>query len=128
MDKNEFHEARPYLTTRKINPENQESPIHFIDSPTTSNKLFYRRNHFSYPNGVSTALDQDFNGPFQAIDYVYYPNKKDDSGKIPVTLMNVNSTIQQPLNSTGRWQPNKPLWNRKGYGNNAVDKIRVKVE
>lgn len=352
MDNNEFYGARPYLTTRKINPENQESPIHFIDSPTISNKLFYRRNHFSYPEWVTTPLaitgfvekhmlfslgqiqsmpskrmkavlecagnkrklfepnvygeqwgkgaisqgywrgvplrtllqytgvlreakevlfeghdygerkdlnqsvhyarslplekalhpdtliayeyndkpipfkhgyplrliipgwyamasvkwiknirlvDKDFKGPFQAIDYVYYPNKEDDTGKAPVTLMNVNSTIQQPLNleiintgthlikgiawtgqgritrveislnqgktwnpaivehdenyawvqweyewnadkkgehiilsratdSTGRLQPIKPLWNRKGYGYNAVDKISVKVE
>lgn len=28
----------------------------------------------------------------------------------------------------GNRQPGKPLWNRKGYGYNAIDKITVKVE
>lgn len=147
-----------------------------------------------------TVIDQEFNGPFQAIDYVYYPNKEDDSEKIPVTTINVNSTIQTPLNrqilntghhtitgiawtgkgkiteveisfdggrtwnlaklktsfenydwvrwfynweaekkgeytivskatdSNGRVQPLEATWNRKGYGYNAVDFIKVKVE
>jgi DMSO/TMAO reductase YedYZ molybdopterin-dependent catalytic subunit len=146
-----------------------------------------------------TVIDHEFKGPFQAIDYVYYPNKDSDRGKFPVTFMNVNSTIQQPLDrqilnsgtyvisgiawtgqgniskleisidggskwkeaeifpspkyswvrwgfiwevaekgeymilsratdSQGRIQPENPLWNRKGYGYNAVDRIVVKVE
>ncbi|CRK81051.1 sulfite oxidase [Neobacillus massiliamazoniensis] len=147
-----------------------------------------------------TVIDHEFTGPFQAIDYVYYPNRDSDIGKIPVTTINLNSTIQKPLNlqvlntgnhtiegiawtgrgkvlkveisldggrtweaakiflstenyswvrwiyewqvtekgeymiiskaidSEGRMQPNEPIWNRKGYGYNAIDKIEVKVE
>jgi DMSO/TMAO reductase YedYZ molybdopterin-dependent catalytic subunit len=147
-----------------------------------------------------TVISQEFNGPFQAVDYVYYPNKENDSGKFPVTMVNVNSTIQKPLNrqilntgnhtikgiawtgkgrvtkveisldggltwdsakislsadnyawvrwiynwdagtkgehtiiskatdSEGRVQPKEPRWNRKGYGYNAVDRVKVKVE
>ncbi|TWD98727.1 molybdenum-dependent oxidoreductase-like protein [Neobacillus bataviensis] len=147
-----------------------------------------------------TVIDKEFKGPYQTVDYVYYPNKEDDSGKFPVTTINVNSTIQYPLNrqllTTGlyhikgiawtgkgsidkveislddghtwetcqltstsekyswvswnyQWevlkkgeytikskatdshanvQPSKPFWNRKGYGYNAVDHIKVKVE
>ncbi|WP_338472460.1 sulfite oxidase [Niallia sp. XMNu-256] len=39
----------PFLTTRSLHPENQESPIHFLNEWLTSIKYFYRRNHFSYP-------------------------------------------------------------------------------
>lgn len=147
-----------------------------------------------------TVINKEFTGPFQAVDYVYYPNKENDSGKSPVTSINVNSTIQFPFNrqilNTGiyeihgiawsgngliakveislddgqtwdscrlsaatekhawiswqyKWevlkkgeytikskatdfegnvQPISPLWNRKGYGYNAMDSISVKVE
>lgn len=147
-----------------------------------------------------TVIDKKFEGPFQAIDYVYYPSKENDSGKFPVTTINVNSTIQYPLNmqllhtgiyeingiawtgkgiitkveislddgqtwdtcqltstsekytwipwiykwkvekkgeytikskatdSHGNVQPMEPFWNRKGYGYNAIDSIKVKVE
>ncbi|WHY85407.1 sulfite oxidase [Neobacillus novalis] len=146
------------------------------------------------------VIDKEFKGPFQAVDYVYYPNKENDSGKFPVTTINVNSTIQYPLNmqllhtgvyeingiawsgngkianveisidggkswdtchlttssekhswvrwnykwealkegeytilskakdSNGNIQPSEPTWNRKGYGYNAIDRIKVKVE
>lgn len=44
-----------------------------------------------------TVIRTHFNGPFQDIDYVYYPKKDSDAGKMPVTTMHVNSIIQQPL-------------------------------
>ncbi|PLR98839.1 sulfite oxidase [Bacillus sp. T33-2] len=40
---------RPYLTTKSMAPENQESPVHFIPVKTTPVQLFFRRNHFPYP-------------------------------------------------------------------------------
>lgn len=345
--------VKPYLITRTLNPENQETPIHFIHKDFVSDKLFYRRNHFSYPNfsfywlivdglvnfsrtfslqeiqslpsktvktvlecagnkrgffkpkvfgeqwqkgalsqgiwkgvllrtllgftGVMetarevvfegydfgertdsnqvthfrrslpiekalhpdtiiayeyngkpipfkhgfplrlivpewygmasvkwvkriTVVGHEFKGPFQAVDYVYYPKKESDEGKLPVTTMKINSTIQQPLDrkilntgdhiisgiswtgnglvtkvevsvdggtnwspvdfersperyvwvrwsykwevlekgeytimsravdSKGQVQPPEAKWNRKGYGFNAIDVIRVKVE
>ncbi|AND39997.1 MULTISPECIES: sulfite oxidase [Cytobacillus] len=145
-------------------------------------------------------IQHEFNGPFQSKDYVYYPYKDSDLDKRPVTAINVNSTIQQPLNysiikegfhtirgiawtgtgainevaisidhgdtwrktslkhrenekfswvkwhfdweaykgehtilvrasdSEGNIQPIKPYWNRKGYGYNAVQKIKIRVE
>ncbi|MFL6558070.1 MAG: sulfite oxidase [Bacillus sp. (in: firmicutes)] len=148
-----------------------------------------------------SVIGSKFNGPFQSIDYVYYPNQENDHDAFPVTTINVNSTIQKPLNmsilntgkhiikgiawtgkgfitkveistnnghtwvntkvnytdktgyewvswsyewrvqekgmytimsratdSNGRIQSLTPLWNRKGYGYNAIDKIKVKVE
>ena len=148
-----------------------------------------------------SIVDSPFKGPFQSIDYMYYPNKENDDNSFPVTTINVNSTIQRPLNmevlDTGkhiikgiawtgkgfiskveistdfgktwsyanimnqdqesyRWfswsyewvvlekgdytimvkatdshnqsQPTSPFWNRKGYGYNAITKIKVKIE
>lgn len=45
-----------------------------------------------------TVISMRFRGPFQAIDYNYYPDKESDRGKHPVTYKNVNSTIVNPLN------------------------------
>jgi DMSO/TMAO reductase YedYZ molybdopterin-dependent catalytic subunit len=148
-----------------------------------------------------SIVDSPFKGPFQSIDYMYYLNKENDDNSFPVTTINVNSTIQRPLNmevlDTGkhiikgiawtgkgviskveistdfgktwsyanimnqdqesyRWfswsyewvvlekgdytimvkatdshnqsQPTSPFWNRKGYGYNAITKIKVKIE
>ncbi|MFC0562474.1 sulfite oxidase [Halalkalibacter alkalisediminis] len=148
-----------------------------------------------------TVIDSTFIGPYQSNDYVYFPHKEHNEGAKPVTNINVNSTIQTPLNldilSTGThvikgiawtgkghitnieistdhgqtwskaifkkqekpdygwvswsfiWtileegeftimskatdsyyqvQPVTPFWNRKGYGYNAVDQIKVKIE
>ncbi|MEH7109290.1 sulfite oxidase [Bacillus sp. JJ1764] len=146
------------------------------------------------------VIDKKFKGPYQTVDYVYYPNKEDDKGKFPVTTINVNSSIQYPLDmqllhkgiyeikgiawagigmlskveislddgqtwdtcqltspsekytwtnwsykwearkkgeytikskatdSYGNIQPLEPFWNRKGYGYNSIDRIKVKVE
>ncbi|MGG1399648.1 sulfite oxidase [Bacillus salipaludis] len=147
-----------------------------------------------------TVIDHEFKGPFQAVDYVYYPKKDSDEGKLPVTTMKINSTIQQPMDrqildtgvhtiagiawtgrgvitkievsvdggltwsladlvqspekyawvrweykwevlekgeytilsrameSEGEKQPKEAVWNRKGYGYNAIDMIKVKIE
>jgi DMSO/TMAO reductase YedYZ molybdopterin-dependent catalytic subunit len=43
----DFHE--PHLTTRKLDPENQETPIQFVREWMTPEKFIYLRNHFKYP-------------------------------------------------------------------------------
>lgn len=45
-----------------------------------------------------SLIPYKFQGPFQTDDYVYYPDKEDNSNSLPVTTMNVDSIIQQPLN------------------------------
>ncbi|MRX71250.1 molybdopterin-dependent oxidoreductase [Bacillus lacus] len=42
--------VKPYLTTRSLVPENQESPISFLRTSAVDSSLFYKRNHFSYPH------------------------------------------------------------------------------
>lgn len=44
-----------------------------------------------------TVICTHFNGPFQDIDYMYYPEEGSDSGKMSVTTIHVNSIIQQPI-------------------------------
>ncbi|ESU30202.1 hypothetical protein G3A_23405 [Bacillus sp. 17376] len=45
-----FGKVRPHLTTCSVNPENQETAIHFISFiEPVADSLFYRRNHFPYP-------------------------------------------------------------------------------
>ncbi|CAM3825155.1 sulfite oxidase [Mesobacillus zeae] len=275
--------VRPYLTTRSLMPENQETPIQFIQSDIVKHKLFYRRNHFSYPAlsysnywlpidglvtspallsmndllrlpsktlkvvlecsgdkrslfepkvfgeqwekgaisqgiwkgvplsallehtgikegakevvvegydyGERTDLDQvytfsrslpiekalhpdtmiayeynhrpipfkhgyplrlivpqwyamasvkwikrisiigsHFSGPFQSIDYVYYPSKENDNNAFPVTTINVNSTIQKPLDmdilNTGKHSIKGIAWTGKG----TVTKVEVSTD
>lgn len=42
--------VKPYLITRGLKPENQESPIHFLRQKTTPLEYFLLRNHFDeYP-------------------------------------------------------------------------------
>lgn len=43
------------------------------------------------------VINDVFIGPFQTVDYVYYPYKDSDVGSEPVTIIHVNSTIQSPL-------------------------------
>ncbi len=41
---------QPNLTTKRLYPENQESPIHFLNTWKTPIQYFYIRNHFNYPS------------------------------------------------------------------------------
>ncbi|QCJ42939.1 sulfite oxidase [Bacillus sp. S3] len=41
--------AKPHLITRSLTPENQETPIHFLEDHETPIPLSFRRNHFPYP-------------------------------------------------------------------------------
>ncbi|MFT9497253.1 molybdopterin-dependent oxidoreductase [Anaerosolibacter sp.] len=45
-----------------------------------------------------TIIDHSFDGPFQTVDYIYYPHKEDYQGKRPVTSIKTDAIIQQPLN------------------------------
>ena len=45
---------RPYLITKSLTPENQETPIQFITDHIVETPLFYRRNHFPYPAFLSS--------------------------------------------------------------------------
>ena len=41
--------VKPHLLTVSLEPENQETPVHFLNEAITPEDLFFKRNHFSYP-------------------------------------------------------------------------------
>ncbi|WP_367576371.1 sulfite oxidase [Bacillus sp. FJAT-29814] len=50
LDPNEqFFNVKPHLMTHSLYPENQETPIHFLEGLETPISKMYRRNHFPYP-------------------------------------------------------------------------------
>ncbi|MBU9722033.1 MULTISPECIES: sulfite oxidase [Bacillaceae] len=63
-------------------------------------------------------VEKPFSGPFQTDDYVYYPNKTNKDNAFPVTTVNVNTTIQQPLNfsklGVGEHEIKGISWSGKG--------------
>jgi hypothetical protein len=36
--------------------------------------------------------------------------------------------LAKATDSSGRTQPFTPMWNRKGYGYNAIQKVHIKIE
>lgn len=75
-----------------------------------------------------TVIDTEFTGPFQAVDYVYYPNKENDSEKSPVTSINVNSTIQFPFNMQilhkGVYEIHGIAWTGRGI----ITKVEISID
>ncbi|SEA19276.1 Mo-co oxidoreductase dimerisation domain-containing protein [Thalassobacillus cyri] len=53
---------RPYLITRNLAPENQESPIHFLKPVVIPPRFLYRRNHFPYPEKELPSSELFING------------------------------------------------------------------
>lgn len=73
--------VRAYLTTRSLLPENQETPIQFINNDSVENQLFFRRNHFTYPTLSNSNYWLPINGVVSAPlllsmqDILQYPSK-----------------------------------------------------
>lgn len=74
------------------------------------------------------VIDHHFNGPFQDIDYNYYPYKNNDIGKRPVTNININSIIQQPLDNsilgTGTQYIKGIAWS----GTGIIEKVEISTD
>ncbi|MGJ7922327.1 sulfite oxidase [Neobacillus sp. LXY-4] len=62
----------PFLTTRSLEPENQESPIHFLNYWQTPTKYFYLRNHFPYPFLTQNHLWLQISGQVRQPRYLHY--------------------------------------------------------
>ncbi|WAH35271.1 sulfite oxidase [Alicyclobacillus dauci] len=75
-----------------------------------------------------TAIGDSFGGPFQTVDYNYYPDPVTDVGKYPVTTMHVNSVIQYPLDYSvlrlGIHQVEGIAWTGKGM----ITKVEVSLD
>ncbi|MGJ9385960.1 sulfite oxidase [Salipaludibacillus sp. CF4.18] len=57
-----IYRVDPFLTTRKLVPENQETPLSFIRTDRLPEHLFYKRNHFPYPMLTLSSLWLPVNG------------------------------------------------------------------
>lgn len=62
MNKKYIPILKPYLLTRSLIPENQETPIHFLRVPRTPREYVYRRNHFPYPEFTQDAFSLTVGG------------------------------------------------------------------
>lgn len=91
--------GKPYLTTRSLQPENQETPIQFLNGDPTPIELFYIRNHFSYPqiNGKNLFLNVSGNVS-QPIRFHLY-----DLMQLP--LKSVSAYMECAGNQRAKFQP-----------------------
>lgn len=74
------------------------------------------------------VINTHFTGPFQDLDYMYYPEKDSDAGKKPVTTIHVNSIIQHPLNwdvlDAGAHQIYGIAWTGTGF----IAKVEISLD
>jgi Sulfite oxidase and related enzymes len=74
------------------------------------------------------VIDHKFQGPFQTVDYVYYPHKEDDAGARPVTNIKIDSIIQKPLDysilDTGCHEIYGIAWSGKG----SISKVELSFD
>ncbi|WP_158734859.1 sulfite oxidase [Alteribacillus sp. YIM 98480] len=79
-----YYKNKPYLITRSLNPENQECPVHFLQSDIISSEYVFRRNHFSFPfltpENFTLSINGCVNNPltFHYVDLLNMPAKKID--------------------------------------------------
>jgi DMSO/TMAO reductase YedYZ molybdopterin-dependent catalytic subunit len=75
-----------------------------------------------------TVIDHKFKGPFQTVDYVYYPRKDNDIEKKPVTAIQVNSIIQQPLDWSALDSGTYHIIGIAWTGTGAVTNVEISVD
>ncbi|MCD8509043.1 MAG: molybdopterin-dependent oxidoreductase [Bacillus sp. (in: Bacteria)] len=70
----------------------------------------------------------NFSGPYQTEDYMYYPQSDTKEGAFPVTTVNVNSIIQQPSNLSvlrlGRHTITGLAWT----GSGTISKVQISFD
>ncbi|WP_227936943.1 sulfite oxidase [Alkalihalobacillus deserti] len=73
-------------------------------------------------------INGKFKGPFQSVDYVFYPHVDNDEDAYPVTMMHVNSTIQKPLDrqilTTGTHLIKGIAWT----GKETISKVEISTD
>ncbi|WP_423798642.1 sulfite oxidase [Neobacillus sp. SAB-20_R2A] len=62
LQSDKFKKIKPHLITRSLKPENQETPIHFLENRQTPSALTYRRNHFNYPPFTNQSYNLTITG------------------------------------------------------------------
>ncbi|MBA4541508.1 MULTISPECIES: sulfite oxidase [Thermoactinomyces] len=62
MNQQNGRKNHPYPLTVSLNPENQETPVHFVEDWITPVELMYKRNHFPYPSAADIPATLHLNG------------------------------------------------------------------
>lgn len=75
-----------------------------------------------------TVLDKPFDGPYQALDYHYFPYEDSDEDKIPVTTMKVNTIIQQPLPQSSFNPGIHLIYGIAWTGEGIIDKVDISFD
>lgn len=99
--------ARPYLTTRELLPENQETPLHFMNMEEIPEHFFYRRNHFAYPTLKNESFSLHILGEvFQSRMLDYRLIRSMPSKSIPVILECAGNkrSLFQPKTYGEQWE------------------------
>lgn len=75
-----------------------------------------------------TVLDKPFKGPYQELDYHYFPYEDNDEDKVPVTVMKVNTIIQQPLPQSTLDVGTYPIYGIAWTGEGIIDKVEISFD
>ena len=75
-----------------------------------------------------TLIPQKFSGPFQVIDYMYYPYKENDLGKEPVTTIKTDSIIQQPSDYTTLDAGVHYIYGIAWTGNGKIGEVEISLD
>ncbi|GEK57567.1 sulfite oxidase [Marinococcus halophilus] len=75
-----------------------------------------------------TVSKDAFDGPFQSIDYVYYPHKNSRKDAFPVTTMNVNSIIQSPADMEIKKEGTQVIEGIAWSGEAVIEQVEVSTD
>lgn len=74
------------------------------------------------------VIDYEFEGPFQTVDYVYYPNKENDEGASPVTNVKIDSIIQKPLDYSTLDTGNHEIYGIAWSGHGKINNVELSLD
>ncbi|GAE34485.1 sulfite oxidase [Halalkalibacter akibai] len=144
----ESHDMGTQPSTDQPLPYSRSLPLNKAIHPDTILAYEYNNEPIPYKHGFPLRLivpnwygmasikwlkhiklaDKEFGGHFQTKDYVFYPHVNNDNDSFPVTVQNVNSSIQQPTDlqilSTGKIQITGIAWTGKGY----ISKVEISTD
>lgn len=75
-----------------------------------------------------TVVDKPFTGPYQELDYHYFPNEDNDEDGAPVTVMKVNSIIQQPLPQSNLDKGTHLIYGIAWTGEGIIEKVEISFD
>lgn len=74
------------------------------------------------------VIDQPFEGPYQKLDYHYFPYEDSNVNGVPVTIMKVNSIIQQPLPQSTKDAGRHQIFGIAWTGAGTIEKVEISFD